>query len=213
MSFTTFTTRRFSFSLTILFLLLSVIPALSAPTSSSPIILIQSGTDKAIEILRAKQEKGGPTLRERREEILQIVDQYFDFREMARRALGRPWKEQSPEQQREFVSLFKQLLFNTYVDRVETYTYTNEKVAYDGEKIEGDYAQVDTRITGYKNTDVEVDYRLQRINGEWKVYDVTVEGISLVNNYRQQFNSILASQSFNDLLRIMRDKVKQQTGI
>ena len=131
---------------------------------------------------------------------------------MAKRALGRPWKEQSPQKQQEFVDLFKQLLFNNYAGQVETYTGTNEKIVYDGEKIEGEYALVKTRILEYKNTNVQLDYRLRLIKGEWKVYDVVAEGVSLVDNYRGQFNSILANKSFDAFLAQLREKVAEQKG-
>jgi len=182
----------------------------SAEAANTPLNLIQSGSDRALEMLRSAQSGQAPSLRQRKAEILQIVDEYFNFHEMAKRALGRSWKNQSPEKQQEFVKLFKQLLFNTYINRVETYTGSNEKFSYDEERIEGDYALVKTRIMGYKNTDVQIDYRLRFQNGEWKAYDVVVEGISLVNNYRQQFDSILASGSFDALLDRMREKISAQ---
>lgn len=195
---------RFAFLL--LFGLLS-----SSEAASTPLSLIQSGSERALQILRSSHAGEAPALRQRRGEILQIVDEYFNFQEMAKRALGRSWKDQSPDKQQEFVKLFKQLLFNTYVDRVETYTSANEKLAYDQEKIEGEYALVKTRIVGYKNADVQVDYRLRREKGDqWKAYDVVVEGISLVNNYRQQFDSLLTNGSFEALLNRMREKVKAQ---
>jgi phospholipid transport system substrate-binding protein len=182
----------------------------SAQAASTPLNLIQSGSDRALEMLRSALSGQGPSLRQRKSEILQIVDEYFNFHEMAKRALGRPWKDQSPEKQKEFVQLFKQLLFNTYINRVETYTGSNEKFVYDEEKVEGDYALVKTRIIGYKNTDVQIDYRLRRENNQWKAYDVVVEGISLVSNYRQQFESILSSGSFDTLLQMMRERISAQ---
>ena len=183
----------------------------SAQAANSPLSLIQSGSDRALKMLRSSQTGQAPSLRQQKGEILQIVDEYFNFHEMAKRALGRPWKSQPPEKQQEFVKLFKQLLFNTYINRVETYTGANEKFSYDEERIEGDYALVKTRIMGYKNTDVQVDYRLRlEEDGKWKAYDVVVEGISLVNNYRQQFDSILTGGSFDSLLDRMREKVSAQ---
>ena len=109
--------------------------------------------------------------------------------------------------QQEFVKIFEQLLFNTYLDRVETYTCSNEQVLYDNEMIEGSSAVVKTRVSGYKEKDVAIDYRLRLKDGQWKVYDVVVEGISLVNNYRQQFNAILAKESFDGLLKRMQEKL------
>ncbi|NLI34185.1 MAG: ABC transporter substrate-binding protein [Deltaproteobacteria bacterium] len=174
-----------------------------------PMGVVKSGTDRALDILKEQQTPQGQKLRQRRGEILQIVDQYFNFQEMARRALGRPWKDQPPEKQKEFVRLFKDLLFNTYVDRVESYTGGDERVLYDEERIEGDYARVRTRVSNYKTSDVQVEYRLRQENGEWKVYDVVVEGISFIDNYRSQFSSILAGESFDSLLDRLRQKVRE----
>jgi len=191
------------FSMTLL--LLSA-PALAAD-DQSPLRVIQSGTEKALEIIQNRKPDGKLHLRERRNEILQIVDHYFDFEEMAKRSLGAGWKSQPPQKQETFVKLFKDLLFNTYVDRVENYTAANEKVVFDGQKLDGDYAVVNTRVTGFKGGDVDVIYSLRLRNGQWKVYDVVIAGVSLVNNYRSQFNSILAKQSFDDLLKTMNEKV------
>ena len=178
-----------------------------AATVQGPMEVIKAGTEKALDILHDRKPDGKLNLRERRGEILQIVDQYFDFEEMAKRSLGRAWKYQPPQKQEEFVRLFKDLLFNTYVDRVENYTADDEKVVFASQQIDGEYALVSTMVTGYKDGEVNVDYRLRLKNGKWKVYDVIIAGISLVNNYRSQFNSILSSKSFDDLLKTMDRKV------
>ncbi len=185
------------------------VTAAPAAADQGPLLVIQSGTDRALDIIHSSKSGKAPSIRQRRAEILTIVDEYFDFSEMAKRALGRPWKDQSPEKQNEFVSLFKQLLFNTYVDRVETYTGSNEKVVYDVQEVKGDYAFVKTRIVNYQDTDVAVDYRLKEEKGNWKVYDVIVEGVSLVSNYRSQFTSILANESFDALLVKLRQKAAE----
>lgn len=183
----------------------AVQPSIAA--SPGPLGVIQAGTDKALEILRSSQAGKAPSLRQREAEILGIVNAYFNFDEMAKRSLGRPWKDQTPEKRQEFVALFKQLLFNTYISRVESYTGSNEKVLYDSEKIEGDYALVKTHILLQSNQNVDIEYRLRLEDGQWKVYDVVVEGISFVENYRSQFASILANDSFEGLLRKLREKV------
>jgi phospholipid transport system substrate-binding protein len=131
---------------------------------------------------------------------------------MAKRALGKPWKDQSVNKQKEFVGLFKELLFNNYVDRVEQYTGSGESFAYDKEVVEGEYSYVKTRILNYKNAQVSVDYRLRVGPDGWKAYDVVIEGISLINNYRSQFNSILARSSFDELLLKMQEKARMQAG-
>lgn len=189
--------------------LYSSLTAAPAAADQGPLQVIQSGTDRALDIIHSSKSGKAPSIRQRRAEILSIVDEYFDFSEMAKRALGRPWKDQSPDKQKEFVSLFKQLLFNTYVDRVETYTGSNEKVVYDVQEVKGDYAFVKTRIINYQDTDVAVDYRLKEEKGNWKVYDVIVEGVSLVSNYRSQFTSILANESFDALLVKLRQKTTE----
>lgn len=178
----------------------------SAAAAPSPLSVIQTGTDQMLQILESSRGAGAASVRDRRGEILTILDKYFNFEEMGKRALGRPWKDQAPEKQKEFVRLFKQLLFNTYVDKVEGYTGSKEKIVYMNDKIEGSYALVKTKITGYKNADVLVDYRLRLEGDSWRVYDVIVEGISLVDNYREQFSSILANGSFDSLLMKLREK-------
>jgi phospholipid transport system substrate-binding protein len=191
--------------LLVCFLFISVSSLWAAP-AIQPSEVIKTGTDKMLQVLDESRKEGAPTLKQRRDEIFTILDKYFSFGEMARRALGRPWKDQTPEKRQEFVRLFKQLLFNTYVDRVEGYTGSQGKIIYAGEKTEGEYAIVHTKITGYKNTDVVVDYRLKVDGTDWKVYDVIVEGVSFVDNYREQFSAILANESFDSLLNKLREK-------
>ncbi|MGO9018799.1 MAG: phospholipid-binding protein MlaC [Syntrophobacteraceae bacterium] len=179
------------------------------PDQQNPMALIQSGTERAFQILQESKKGQAPSLRQRKDEILVIVSEYFNFEEMAKRALGRPWKEQSPDKRQEFAQLFKQLLFNTYISRLENYTGSNERVFYDSEKLDGDYALVKTHILYETNNNIGIEYRLRRDGGRWQVYDVVVEGISFVDNYRGQFCSILTNESFDSLLIRLRQKVDQ----
>jgi len=180
--------------------------------SQTPLVVIQSGTEKALDILHSSKAGQAPSLKARKGEILKIVDEYFNFHEMAKRALGRPWKEQPPEKQKEFVELFKQLLFNSYVDKVESYTGANERFAYDEEKIEGIMPSSKRGCSGTRTATFAWTTGLRFDGGTWKVYDVVVEGISLVNNYREQFSSILTNESFDSLLKRMRQKVAAQSS-
>jgi phospholipid transport system substrate-binding protein len=198
---------EFFFVLGMVFLFLFS-PQLVCAAAINPMGLIQTGTDKALKILHQSQSGAAPSLRQRKDEILVIIGEYFNFEEMAKRALGRPWKDQPPEKRQEFAQLFKQLLFNTYINRIEGYTGSNEKVFYDSEKLDGDYALVKTHILYQGNNNIEIDYRLHRDAEQWKVYDVVVEGISFVDNYRSQFASILANEPFDSLLKILRQKVQ-----
>jgi len=181
------------------------------PGQQNPMSVIQSGTERALQILHDSQRRQAPSLRQRKDEILVIVNEYFNFDEMAKRALGRPWKEQPPEKRQEFAQLFKQLLFNTYINRLDNYTGSNERVFYDSEKLDGDYALVETHMLYQGDNNISIDYRLLRNGGRWQVYDVVAEGISFVDNYRGQFGSILANQSFDSLLIRLRQKVHQSS--
>jgi len=202
---------KFFFVLVVLFPLL-VSPQFTCaatPGQSNPMALIQSGTEKALLTLHESESGQAPSLRQRKNEILNNVSEYFNFDEMAKRALGRPWKEQAPDKRQEFTLLFKQLIFNTYINRLENYTGSKERVFYDSEKLDGDYATVKTHVVYQGDNNVEIEYRLHRDAGEWKVYDVVVEGISIVENYRSQFASILNNESFDSLLSRLREKIYQ----
>jgi len=193
-------------------LLLLVFPqfiSAALPDQQNPMALIQSGTERAFQILQESKKGQAPSLRQRKGEILVIVSDYFNFEEMAKRALGRPWKDQTPYKRQEFAQLFKQLLFNTYISRLENYTGSNERVFYDSEKLDGDYALVKTHILYETSNNIGIEYRLRRDGGRWQVYDVAVEGISFVDNYRGQFCSILTNESFDSLLIRLRQKVAQ----
>ena len=175
--------------------------------------MIQSGSDRSLGIIKELLFEGGPSLQQRRDEILSIVEEYFDFQEMSRRALGRPWKEISPEKQQEFVRLFKRLLFNTYASRIESGATPTTSTRYDGETIEDRIALVKTQVTGNNQADIEIDYRLLLSGTEWKVYDIVIEGISLVSNYRQQFASILNGESFEGLLKRLSEKAESTRDV
>lgn len=188
-------------------------PFLSAKADSpSPLQVIQSGSERGLQIIKSSLFEGGPGLQQRRDEILKIVEEYFDFNELAKRALGRHWKGLAPDKRERYVQLFKQLLFNTYVRRIEASATPTTTIRYERQMIEGRYAVVKTRAVGANQPDVEIDYKLLLSGGQWKVYDVIIEGISLVDNYRQQFSSILDSESFESFLKRLSEKIKEGSG-
>ena len=132
----------------------------------------------------------------------------FNYEEMAKRTLGAHWAKLSDAERREFVDLFTSLLTSTYADKITG--YSGEQVQYLNERLEGDYAEVRTKVESGK-AEVPLDYRLLNQSGDWRVYDVIVDGVSLVNNYRGQFTKILRTSSFADLLEQLRkksDKIK-----
>lgn len=165
---------------------------------------VKETTDKIIAIVSDPALKDPAKEKERREQIRRSVDEMCDWQEMSRRSLGRYWAQRSEQEKKEFVLLFGQLLERTYIDKVES--YSGEKVIYAGERVDGDYAEVDVKIVTKKNTEIPVVYKLRSRDQQWWAYDMVVEGVSLVNNYRTQFSDIMAKSSFEGLMKKLREK-------
>ncbi len=165
---------------------------------------VHQTVDKIIAILKDPQLKGQGMKEERGEKLKEAMYERFDFTDMARRSLGANWRRRTPEEQKEFVQLFTGLLESAYLDKIES--YNGEKVQYLKNRSDGSDAEVDTKIIDNKGRDFAVNYRLHKVNGDWKVYDVVIEDISLVNNYRSQFNHVLAKSSYQDLVKMMKEK-------
>jgi phospholipid transport system substrate-binding protein len=164
--------------------------------------------DEVLRILADKDLKKPSKANERRQLLEKVVGERFDYQEMSRRSLGAPWANLSDQDKQEFVSLFQTLLVNTYADKIES--YSGEGVQYVNERTEKEYAEVRTKVMTGK-TEIPLDYRLLNKGSVWRVYDVVVDGVSLVNNYRGQFSKILRTGSYADLvdqLRKKSDKIK-----
>jgi phospholipid transport system substrate-binding protein len=142
---------------------------------------------------------------ERRQAIRIITNGLFDWTEMARQALGRHWDERTATEQSEFVTLFRDLLERAYIGKIER--YGAESVAYIGESMDGDEAAVRTRVTLRPGQDVMVDYRMARRDARWMIHDVVIEGVSLVANYRTQFEGVIRTSSFDNLLKKIRTRL------
>lgn len=165
---------------------------------------VQTTVDKVLNILRDPQLKSENKKEERQSRLRQTIAPRFDFNEMAKRSLGAHWRRISPEKQQEFVKLFSDLLERSYVDKIDS--YNGEKVLYTREKQDKDHAEVDTKVITKQGEEFSVNYKLRSIGGEWKAYDVVIENISLVNNYRSQFNRVLTKSPFEELLRRMKER-------
>jgi phospholipid transport system substrate-binding protein len=165
---------------------------------------VRQTTDKLVAIIKDPQLKGESKKNERRDKLKELIYQRFDFTEMAKRSLGSEWRRRSPEEQKEFVKLFTDLLERAYLDQLES--YSGEKIQYLKEREDDNYAQVDTKIIDKKGQEFSVNYRLHNRNGDWKVYDVVIEEISLVNNYRAQFKRALAKSPYENLVNRMKEK-------
>ena len=165
---------------------------------------IKSTVDKAIIVLKDPRLKPSAKTKERRDQLKQILYARFDFTEMARRALGANWRRRTPQEQEEFVRLFTDILERAYADIIEG--YADEKIIYFNERVDGTYADVGSKILTSKGEEYSIYYKAHLVSNEWKVYDVVAENISLVNNYRSQFNRVIANSSYEELIRRLRDK-------
>jgi phospholipid transport system substrate-binding protein len=166
---------------------------------------IKVTVDKVIAILTDPELKVPEKADERRRLIRRTADEIFYWQEMARRSLARHWKKRTDEEKKEFVPLFADLLERTYMNRVED--YSGENVRFDGEKIKGNYSLVSATVFTSKNVEIPVEYRLKKKGDGWLIYDVSIEGVSLINNYRTQFNSIILNSSYEELVEKLKEKV------
>jgi len=180
-------------------------------SAGAPTDQIRTTVDKALNVLRSPGLKSEAKKKERRDQLRQVIASRFDFAEMARRALGSQWRRLTPQEREEFVRLFTDLLERAYLDRIES--YGDEKLTYSRENLDGNYAEVESRIVTNRGEEFSLNYKAHLVNGEWKVYDVVVENISLVNNYRSQFNRIITNSSYEELVRRMKEKQIELEGV
>lgn len=143
----------------------------------------------------------------RRAALKSSISRIFDYGEMAKRSLGVHWKARSSSEQKEFVNLFATLLENSYAGKIES--YENEKIVYGKELVDGDYAEVRSKVVTAKRDEYSLDYRLLKEGNRWMVYDVVIEGVSLVSNYRSQFNKIIINQGYGQLVKKLRAKSEE----
>ena len=164
---------------------------------------VKDTVDRILAVLGDKVLKTPEKETERRAKLEEIIGGRFDYEEMAKRTLPRQWKTLTPDQQKEFVGLFQQFLANSYAGNVDG--YSGEQVEYGKERQKGDFAEVQTKVVSPK-VQIPLDYRLLKKDGEWRVYDVVIDGVSLMKNYRGQFERIIDSSSFDALLDKLRAK-------
>jgi phospholipid transport system substrate-binding protein len=155
-----------------------------------------------IAVLQDPKLKSESMATERRNALRKEAESIFDFTETAKRALGRHWQNLSDSERREFVALFADLLERTYINKIER--YSGENIVYVGESTEGELATVKTKFVTKQGTEIPIDYRLLRRGDRWVIYDVLIEGISMIGNYRTQFDRILKTGSYQELVRRMK---------
>ena len=186
---------------------LSVLTLFISPLQAKaglPLDTIKEHVNNVLNVLRDPALQNEANKEAKEQKIESIANQMFDYVALSRLTLGRSWRDFNKEQQKEFVSLYRSILKKAYMDKI--LTYTDEKVVFDKEMmLSENKAEVQTRIIT-KSADIPISYRMYLKDGQWRVYDVIVEGISLVQNYRTQFREILANNPPEEVLKILRQK-------
>ena len=187
----------------LLALVLSAVTA-SPAAAGAPSDQLRTQIDRVLKTLDDPELKKEGKARDRRAAVRKIANDIFDFGETARRSLGRHWQPRTPAERDEFVQLFADLLERSYISRVEL--YGGEKIQYLGDSVEGEQGKVQTKLVTKGGSDIPIEYRMHKKGDRWLVYDVTIEGVSLIANYRTQFNKIIQTASYQELVKKMKAK-------
>lgn len=187
------------------FLFFSAVLLLASQAFAAPTDDVKKVVDEVVRIVADKEMKKND--QKRRQSLKNTISRIFDYSEMAQRSLGKHWKDRTAAEKKQFVDLFATLLENSYAGKIES--YNNEKIVYIKENVEGDHAEVKSKVVTTKRDEFTLDYRLINKNGKWVVYDVVIEGVSLVSNYRSQFNRIITANGYPELVRKLQGKSEE----
>lgn len=165
---------------------------------------MRATVESVLAIIQDPNLKGADKQKDRRSKLRAVINPKFDFGEMAKRSLGSHWQRRSPEEQKKFVELFTELVEGAYLDAIES--YNGEKVVIVKDNQDKTFADVTSKVMTKKGEEFAVEYKLHQADGGWKVYDVVLENVSVINNYRSQFNRVIAKSSYEDLLSKMKEK-------
>jgi phospholipid transport system substrate-binding protein len=188
-------------------LMLVVLAGSREAGAAEPTTQLRGQIERVLKLLGDPALKPPAKARERRAAMRVIANDIFDFTETAKRALGRHWAGRTPAEREQFVQLFADLLERSYISKVEL--YGGETIQYTGDTVDGDQAAVGSRIVTRQGLHVPIQYRMQRKGDRWLVYDVVIEGVSLVANYRSQFNKIIQTSSFEELVKKMKTRQEE----
>ncbi len=189
-------------SLTTCCLLMTAAPVLASPAQDQ----LKASIDQILGVLRNPDYKGEAVTEKRRQALRTIIHERFSFKKMSQLSLGKYWKTINDQQQDEFVDLFGRLLEKNYVAKIEA--YTNEEILYTKELVKKKKAKINTKIIT-DDIEIPIDYSLyQTKEGPWMVYDMVIEGVSLVANYRSQFNQILQNDTYDKLVEELKKKLE-----
>lgn len=165
--------------------------------SATPLNDVRKTVDEVVRIVADKEMKKNE--QKRRLALKKTISSIFDYNEMAKRSLGKHWNQLTSEEKNQFSELFAALLENSYAGKIES--YNNEKIVYIKELLDGDHAEIRSKVVTAKRDEFTLDYRMTSQNGKWMVYDVVVEGVSLVSNYRGQFNRVITASGYSGLIK------------
>lgn len=176
--------------------------------AESPLQEIKTSTGNVLLLLKNPKVQGESKKNERRQLVRAEMEKRFAWDQSARACLGRHWAERTPAERAEFVKLFSEFLKNNYSEKIATYYGDLEKVDYLGEKIIDNYASVKLILTTKAKVEHPIEYRMEKApsGDDWKIYDVVIEGVSLVKNYRDQFDAIIAKSSYAELIKVIQSK-------
>ena len=174
--------------------------------ADSPLSEVKATTEKVLLLLKDSKLQGDAKKTERRQLVRSEMEKRFAWEDSAKACLGKHWLKRTPAEKTEFVKLFSEFLKDTYSDKVATYYGDLDKVDYQGEKIQADYASVKLVLTTKAKVDHPLEYRMEKAGDDWKVYDVVIEGVSMVKNYRDQFDAIIAKSSYEELIKEIKSK-------
>jgi phospholipid transport system substrate-binding protein len=175
--------------------------------AGAPLDQLKAQVDRVLKVLDDPDLRKDGRVKERAAAVRKIANDIFDFGETARRSLGRHWQARTPAEQAEFVELFSDLLERSYLSKIEL--YGGEKIQYVNDMIDTDQAKVLTKIITRQGTEIPIEYRMHKKGDHWLVYDVIIEGVSLVANYRTQFNKIIQTSSYQELVKKMKSKQEE----
>lgn len=166
---------------------------------------VKKTVDEVVRIVASKEMKHNE--QKRRQALKKTISLVFDYSEMAKRSLGKHWNQRTPAERKRFTELFATLLENSYAGKIES--YNNERIVYLKEIIDGDHAEVKSKVITSKRDEFTLDYRMINQGGKWMAYDVVIEGVSLVSNYRTQFNKIITGNGYPELVRKLETKTDE----
>ncbi len=172
--------------------------------AGAPTDQVRAYTDAVVKVLEDPALKQEERRHERRAAVRKLATEVFDVQETARRALGPHWQQRTPAEREEFVQLFAELLEQTYIGKIDL--FGGEKLRYTDEKVDGDNAVVRAKVVTKQNTEVPVEARMLRKGDRWLIYDIVIENISLIGNYRSQFDRIIRTASFGELVRRLKTR-------